>query len=218
MFSTELRIAISATLETALNKYLQLDPDCRNKLARMEGKCLAIELKGLDITFYLLTDNQGIQVLNHYPEQPDATLSGTPMELLGLTLEKQPGPAMFAGGVKISGDTELGQHFKRMFDSLDIDWEEHLSQYTGDIIAHKLGNLFRGTKEWSKQATDILQQDLAEYLLQEDHLVPEKTELEDFFSEIDKLREDTDRIQARISRLKNQLADTDNPARPERTR
>lgn len=212
MFSTELRIAITATLEAALNQYLQLDPDSRSHLASMEGKCLAVELKGLDISFYLLTDNQGIQVLNHYPEQPDATLSGTPMELLGLALEQQPGPAMFAGGVKISGDTELGQHFKRLFDSLDIDWEEHLSQYTGDIIAHKLGSLFRSGKEWRQQAADILQQDVAEYLLQEDHLVPEKAELEEFFSEIDKLREDTDRIQARISRLQNQLADTENPA------
>ena len=207
MLSTELRLALSAILEASLNKYLQLDPDSKHKLARMAGKCLAIKLKGLDITLYLLIDSQGIQIFNHYPDTPDATLSGTPMELLNLTLEQQPGPAMFADGVKISGDTELGQHFKRLFDSLDIDWEEQLSHYTGDIFAHKLGNLFRTGKTWGQQAGDILQQDIAEYLLQEDHLVPEQAELEDFFSQIDKLREDTDRLQARISRLKNKLAE-----------
>jgi ubiquinone biosynthesis protein UbiJ len=205
MSATELRIAILAALETALNRYIQLDPGGLSKLAHLEGTCLAIELKGLDTTLYLVTDNQGIQVFHRFPEQPDATLSGTPMELFGLALEQQPGPAMFADGVKISGDTELGQHFKRLFDSLDIDWEEHLSRYTGDVVAHKVGNLARTGKQWGKQATDILRQDIAEYLLQEDHLVPERQELEGFFSQIDTLRDDTDRLSARIERLKDRL-------------
>jgi ubiquinone biosynthesis protein UbiJ len=210
MLATELRLAITGALEAALNRYLQLDPDSRSKLAAMQGKCLAIELTGLEFTLYLLIDSQGILIFNDYPETPDATLSGSPLDLLGLALQQQPGPAMFAGGVKISGDTELGQFFKRLFDSLDIDWEEHLSQYTGDIVAHKLGNLFRSGVQWGQQASDILRQDIAEYLLQEDRLVPEKAELEGFFSEIDNLREDTDRLEARIKRFKEQLVNQAN--------
>jgi len=205
MFGTELRLAVTATLEAALNHYLQLDPDSRHKLAHMEGKCLAVEFKRMDITLYLLTDAQGIQILNYYPEQADATLSGTPMELFGLALEQQPGPAMFAGGVNISGDTELGQNFKRLFDALDIDWEEHLSTYSGDIFAHKMGTMLRSGKKWGQQAQQTLQQDIAEYLLQEDHLIAEKQELDSFFSSIDQFREDTDRTEAQITRLKNQL-------------
>lgn len=205
MLKTEFKLAIIGVLENALNQYLQLDPDSQQMLAKMEGKCLAIELKGLDITLYLLVDTKGIQIFSDYPETPDATLSGTPMALLGLALEKQPGPATFTDGVKISGDTGLGQAFKRLFDSLDIDWEEHISRYTGDIVAHKLGNLFRMGAEWQQQAGDIIRQDISEYLLQEDRLVPEKTELEAFFSQIDTLRDDTERLQARLQRLKNQL-------------
>lgn len=208
MLTTELKLAIIGTLENALNQYLLLDPDSQRMLTKMAGKCLAIELKGLDITLYLLVDARGIQIFSDYPDTPDATLSGTPMELLGLALEKQPGPATFSGGVKITGDTALGQSFKRLFDSLDIDWEEHLSRYTGDIVAHRLGNLFRTGVEWGQQAGDILRQDIAEYLLQEDQLVPEKMELEALYSQIDTLRDDTERLQARLQRLKNQLADT----------
>lgn len=205
MFATEIKLVLIGTLESAVNTYLQLDPDSYRVLEKMQGKCLAIELKGLDVTLFLLTDVQGIQVFSEYPEAPDATLSGTPMELLGLALEEQPGPAMFAEGVKISGDTELGQLFKRLFDTLDIDWEEHLSHFTGDIIAYKLGNLFRAGKQWGQQASDIVRQDIAEYLLQEDHLVPEKAELEGFYTQIDTLRDDTERLQARIQRIQERL-------------
>ena len=63
----------------------------------------------------------------------------------------------------------------------------------------------RTGKEWGQQAADMLRQDIAEYLLQEDQLVPERQELEGFFSQIDNLRDDTDRLFARIERLKNQL-------------
>ena len=208
MLATELKLTIIGTLESALNNYLQLDPDSQRILEKMTGKCLAIELKGLDITLFLLTDAKGIQIFSDYPDTPDATLSGTPMELLGLALEQQPGPAMFAEGVKISGDTELGQLFKRLFDSLDIDWEEHFSRYTGDIVAHKMGNLLRSGIDWSQQAGDILRQDIAEYLLQEDHLVPEKAELEGFYTDIDTLRDNTERLQARIQRIKDHLANS----------
>jgi ubiquinone biosynthesis protein UbiJ len=208
MLKTEFKLAIIGVLENALNQYLQLDPDSQQMLAKMEGKCLAIELKGLDLTLYLLVDTKGIQIFSDFPETPDATLSGTPMELFGLALEKQPGPATFTDGVKISGDTGLGQSFKRLFDSLDIDWEEHVSRYTGDIVAHKLGNLFRMGVDWQQQASDIIRQDISEYLLQEDQLVPEKTELEAFYSQIDTLRDDTERLQVRIQRLKSRLSDS----------
>jgi ubiquinone biosynthesis protein UbiJ len=115
---------------------------------------------------------------------------------------------VFAEGVKISGDTELGQLFKRLFDSLDIDWEEYFSHYTGDIVAHKMGSLLRSGIDWSQQAIDILRQDIAEYLLQEDHLVPEKAELEGFYTDIDTLRDNTERLEARIQRIKDQLANS----------
>ena len=208
MLATEFKLAFIGTLESSLNTYLRLDPESQRILEKMTGKCLAIELKGLDVTLYLLTDAKGIQVFSSYPDAPDATLSGTPMELLGLALEQQPGPAMFAEGVKISGDTELGQLFKRLFDSMDIDWEEHFSHYTGDIIAHKLGSLLRSGVDWSQQAGEILRLDIAEYLLQEDHLVPEKAELEGFYTDIDTLRDNTERLQARIQRIKDQLANS----------
>lgn len=201
MLTTELQLAITATLESALNNYLRLDSEHPHRLSRLAGKYLAIELLGMNTTIYLLADDKGIQLFNHYEGEADATLSGTPLALMRLALTRQPGPAMFSDDLTLSGDTELGQQYKRLFDSLDIDWEEHLSRYSGDILAHKLAGLVRSGLSWNNQARTILQQDIAEYLLQEQQLVTEKAELQRFFNHVDVLREDVDRLQARIEHL-----------------
>jgi ubiquinone biosynthesis accessory factor UbiJ len=46
-----------------------------------------------------------------------------------------------------------------------------------------------------------LQQNLAEYLREEARLLPDKSQIKDYLTDIDKLRADFDRLEARISRL-----------------
>jgi ubiquinone biosynthesis protein UbiJ len=48
-------------------------------------------------------------------------------------------------------------------------------------------------------------QDPSEYLQEETRLVTTGFELEDFARQVDTLRNDTDRLQARLQRLKNHL-------------
>jgi ubiquinone biosynthesis protein UbiJ len=108
--------------------------------------------------------------------------------------------------VEISGDAELGQQFSEILEALDIDWEEHLSHFTGDLVAHKLGNVVRGALSWGRQTVDTLGQDVAEYLQEESETVPNQDEAEGFMSQVDVLRTDVDRMEARVKRLENNLA------------
>ena len=43
----------------------------------------------------------------------------------------------------MTGDVELGQQVKTLFDEIDIDWEGHLARFTGDVVAFQVGSLFR---------------------------------------------------------------------------
>ena len=201
----ELNAAFTAVLETAVNSYLKLAPDSLTRLGRLQGKVVAVELRGLKQTLYLLPDQQGLMIQSHFEGEPDATLSGTPVSFAELSLSSNPNRVLFRGDVTISGDIKLGQDFKRILDELDVDWEEVLSQYTGDVVAHKLGDLLRGFNQWGRNTLNTLGQDAAEYLQQESFDLPFKEEVEPFLKEVNRVRDDVERLAARVARLQQKL-------------
>jgi ubiquinone biosynthesis protein UbiJ len=201
----KLPIPFLAGIETAINRYLELDPEVIKRLAELEGRVIQIDLKGINATLYLLPGSGNIQVLGSYENDADTCISGTPLALLQMGMVKNVQKSLFSGDVEISGDTELGQTFKQILDDMDIDWEEHLSHITGDIIAHQAGKLVRETLQWGKKAMDTIGQDLSEYLQEEIRAVATQHEVEDFLENIDTLREDTDRLDARVRRIYEKL-------------
>lgn len=203
--ASEILSGFTAMLEKALNTAVSLDPETLQRLEAFAGKVIAIELQGFNLTFYLLPAADGFTLLNRYAGEADTTLSGTPLGLAEMALGPDAGRVLFSGEVTIRGDVELGQKFKRLLDDLDIDWEEQLSHLTGDIAAHKLGDLFRATGAWGQQAIGVLGRNTAEYLQQESRDLPMAEEVAAFNQEVDTLRDDVARLDARIARLQQQL-------------
>ncbi len=185
----------------ALNSYLRLDADTLQRLGALTGKVIAIELRGLDVVFYLLPHAAGIRVEGECAEVPDAWLSGAPLALARLGITRHEQGTLFGGDVEIRGDIELGQRFKAVLDGIDVDWEEHLSRMTGDVIAHQVGNVARGMREWGRNTLDTVSRDVAEYLHEESRDLPVRGEVDEFLAHIDILRSDVDRLEARVQRL-----------------
>jgi ubiquinone biosynthesis protein UbiJ len=111
---------------------------------------------------------------------------------------------LFSGDVEISGDTQLAQHFSHFMNTLEIDWEEQLSKLTGDVVAHEVGNLLRGFSEWGQDQLTTSRLNLQEYLTEELRLLPSRCEVEEFLADVDTLRDDLDRLDARIGLLRQQ--------------
>lgn len=193
--------AVTAAIETALNSVLQLDKDTLARLEKLQGKIIAIEVRGLDVSLYLIPEPGKLSVYGRYEAEADTVLRGTPLALMRMGLVKHAGDVLFAGDVEISGDVELGQEFSEILEALDIDWEEHLSHVTGDLVAHKLGNAVRGVLSWGQQTADTLGQDVAEYLQEESDTLPNGDEVDGFLLQVDVLRTDVDRLEARVRRL-----------------
>jgi ubiquinone biosynthesis protein UbiJ len=206
--TAELAMSVTAGLETALNTALRLDPEAFKRLNKFSDKVIAIELQGLDLTLYLLPGANGINLMSQYPAEPDTTLSGTPLAMAKMALGPDASKVLFSGEVTIRGDVETGQRFKRLLDELDIDWEELLSRYSGDIVAHKLGNLVRATAAWGQQTLNILGQDAAEYLQQEGQDLPLPGSVRQYLQAVDAVRDDTARLEARVARLRQHLSAT----------
>jgi ubiquinone biosynthesis protein UbiJ len=116
-------------------------------------------------------------------------------------VQRDSAPLFFAGEVEIRGDTRLGRQFKSLLADMEIDWEEQLSRLVGDIASHRIAGLFNDLRKWSKTAADNFADDLGEYLQEESRDVVSGAEMGMFYQQVDKLRDDTERLIARIHRL-----------------
>lgn len=203
-----LSTAMAVVLETAINQVLVMDPETLDRLRNLKGKVIAVDLKGLNVSLYLIPADQGLNVFGHFEGEADTVLRGTPVAIAKMGLVREAGDVLFAGDVEITGDVELGQQFRQILDGLDIDMEEHLSHVTGDIVAHKVGNLFRSMTRWGKNTINTLSQDASEYLQEESQDLPTPGEVDHYLKDVDTLRSDVDRIEARIARLNKRLKES----------
>jgi len=192
-------------LETALNQYLSLDQDSGYFLTPLAGKVIAVTVQPFDETIYLCPTTDSIQCLDQFPGQADTRLSGSIWALGLMGLSSTPMRSVFSGEVTIEGDMQTGRKFQELFAKLDIDLEEKLSQFTGDIIAHKVANFFRAGQSWSKESIETFRLNAKEFLEEETRDLPSAPEADIYYAQVDELRTDFDRLQSRVERLKNLL-------------
>jgi ubiquinone biosynthesis protein UbiJ len=193
------------TLQKAINHALNLDESMPAKLAALQGKVLEIIVTPLAVNFFIHFDEGKLKLLADYDEQPNTIIHSSPIGLIRLSfLPASKARSLFNEKMRISGDIELGQRVKKLFDELDIDWEGHLAHFTGDVVAHQIGSLFRQGIAFKNQFTQSIRHNLSDYLQEELRYFPTQEEMADFFSDIDKLSLDVERLQAHISHLTSQ--------------
>ena len=198
----QLPLPATLALQTAANAVLSLDERTRSRLRKLQGKVVEVHLLGLDLHLYVLIHADRLEVLNFFDGDVDAIIRGAPMAMASMGLSTR---ALFEGEVEIDGDIECGTQFKRLIESLDIDWEEHLSQFTGDIAAHQMGNAVRRTRTWLDRTVQAFGEDLGDYLREEALLTPTESECDAFQTDVDTLRSDVDRLAQRIERVHGKL-------------
>ena len=191
-------------LEAMVNRYLSLDPEVTEKLAELEGRVIAVEITGVDKTLYFLPHQAGMDVVEEYDATVDTTLKGSPIALLKMSMSKDVAPLMLKGEVEIEGDVRLGRNFKKILSEMDIDWEEYVARIIGDVPAQHLAKLTKKIISWGRQSTNDIALDMSEYLQEESRDLVSKPELEKFYQDVDALRNQLDRFQARLEILKTQ--------------
>ena len=188
-------------IETVINRYLALDPEMLDKLARFNGKVIKLEMTGIDKVFYMLPNDRGIQVLAEHEGPADTVLRGTPISLFKMGLVSNAANLLLKGEIEISGDTRLGHQFKDVFSQMDIDWSEPLANLVGDSFAYQLQQSASKLGRCGKDSVKSVSTSFSEYLQEESRDVVTDTELNIFNEAVDQLRDDVDRLQARINTL-----------------
>jgi ubiquinone biosynthesis protein UbiJ len=190
-----------APLEAALNRNIAASAAARALCERLEGKTLAVKVAGLPFDLYLRCSAGRLHVTSTQ-SQSDATLSGTVVGLMSLA-GAGPESAVRGGSVHIEGDAEVAQGFKELLALARPEFEEELARFVGDVPAHQIGRLARGALDFGKRLAGTFTQNVAEYLQEESRDLPSATEVAEFLQDVDRLRDDTERLEARLKLLEN---------------
>jgi len=188
-------------LESVINHYLALDPEMLDKLASFKGKVIKLEITGINRALFLFPGNRGIQLKTEYEGPVDTILAGSPASLFKMGLVSDVADLLLKGEVEISGDTRLGHRFKNVFRQMDIDWSEPLANLVGDSVACQIQQSARSLGQWGKDTIKSVSMSSSEYLQEESRDVVTDTEIEIFNEAVDQLRDDVDRLQAKIKSL-----------------
>jgi len=194
-------------MEAALNHALQLDPATLNRLGKLAGHVIEINCTAPALTVFLHPHAQGMIILGRCEHEADCRITGSALALLKLMTAENKSEALFNKQISLSGDIDLSQSLQTILGDLDLDWEGRLAEYAGDIAAHQIGNQARNLKSWRQQASHSMLLNIEEYLHEETRSLPPHAELEPFYRSIDTLALTTDRLEARIERLKKTLKD-----------
>lgn len=187
-------------LEPALNKMLALDPATAVRLPALAGKPLKVVLTPLNSGITLKVDNHLLRFAGN--DEPAAiTLTGSLQDFLQAAANRG---ELAAGSLQVQGDVGAAQRWQQFFTDLQPDWEEELSKYLGDIAGPQLASLLRAFSGWLKQALAQVQQTGVEYLQEESRMLVAPAELQAFLAEVDRLRDDAERLlqKARLQGVK----------------
>lgn len=188
-------------LESALNAYLRLDPDTINQLASLQNKVILLDIEDWNFNVFITPTPNGLSLHPTLDCDPDTIICGKLEALIKLSQTDARNSDLFKNRVVVTGDLETGEKIRDILNAIDIDWEEKLSQFTGDIIAHKIGSFARKLKQTGQQTRATLSRNLSEFLRHEVNLLPSRQEVTCFTHEVSNLRNDVDRLEARLCLL-----------------
>lgn len=196
---------LAAALEKALNYVLTLDPDTLSRLNKLQGKVVKLNISDWNLECFVVVRENSLGIMTHYAGLPDASISGKFMGLVQVGRQRASGPALFEQGIKIDGDLELGEQIRDIIRHLDLDLEEYLSRFVGDIAAHEI--IWRGKSflEFGKKTWQSLTENVREFCQIEASYAPSRRQAEQFYRDISELRNDVERAAVRLARLEKQI-------------
>ena len=169
--------------------------------AQLEGQTLQIAALPTELALHFVVTNGQLQLNQGMAENPDATISGSLINLSRLAGD-DPEAVIRDGHVSISGDADVATNFRALLAITRPDWEEELSKLTGDALAHEAGRAFRGVAGWAARARHSLGRSAAEYLSEESRDLVATTELKEFYAEVDQLAMSVERAEAKLRMIK----------------
>lgn len=176
-------------------------------LAPMSGKVLKFSITDLhfdlwitcgDSQWWLSTDPQG---------DPDVSLSGTLGNLIetARSMTKPDSPLIFEG-LDIRGSVGVLQTMQRMFQALDLDWEDMVTRAVGPVAGQALIQFIKASRAQWKTSRESIARQAEDFVRMEQSTVLTHQRFDPHTQAVSQLMRQIDRMQARLKRLETKHA------------
>lgn len=177
-----------------INRFLKLDPQSPKLLSPLTDKSICLHIIDINQNFIITVKENRLILSSNQSFDADLTIKGKVAHLLEMAVKSERDHPIFHQEVSLYGEVRLAQSLQNIVYRLDIDWEEYLAQFTGDIVAHRLGRGFRNFRNWVKTRRKNFLRHAAQYIQEEKRISPTQEEFEKFRRDLEKLRDDLARI------------------------
>jgi ubiquinone biosynthesis protein UbiJ len=200
-------VLVFPLMEKAINTYLTLGHVKPEAFSKLTGKVIAIKLEGVELKFFMSFTQSEVFVQSTMTGKPNLSIAAAPFTLLQLFKEEDPSTTLFSDKIKIEGDVATAQALQLFFKSVDVDWEYYFSLLAGDVVANESSKILKNGLGKLKTFSKSFRANVMEYLQEEKQVIPPKVLVQDFFNEVDTLRNDVARLEQRVQRLTMKLKD-----------
>jgi ubiquinone biosynthesis protein UbiJ len=189
----------AATASAAINHLLAQEPWARQELQRHSGKIACIDAGSIALRLRVTADG----MLEAAPADEPARVT-IRVKLSDLPLIAQNRERAFSY-VQIEGDAEFANAISSLSKSLRWEAEHDLEKVVGPIAAVRMVSGARTVFETVKNGHQKLAENVAEFLLDEKHLLVRPHTVEAFSADVVRLRDDVERAAKRLAKLEQKL-------------
>ena len=185
---------------SVLNRNIRATTPARELCNKLAGTVVAIRVRNTALAAWFVVGEDNLELTANCDAEPDVAISGSLLTLARMAGESGTS-ALRDGSLELTGDPHVADDFQKMLAYARPDVEEELSGVVGDVVAHRLGDFARGVGNWSRNARSTMGANIREYLQEESRDVPSRYEVGRFADKVSTLRDDVDRLEARMNHL-----------------
>ena len=169
----------------------------QSKLVDHKNKIIIIKIS--DLKLILKVDENGLLHSLNEAEKFDCIIKLTVNSFISQLINNN------NSNISIEGDLELANQVAQVLKKIEWDIEEDLSKYIGDIPAIKTTKILKKVVTKGQKNIGNITGALLEYWQEENKILTKKRNVEIFNSEVDKIVEDTERLEARIKIMNEKI-------------
>ena len=199
----------SAFIEGGINKLLDLDEASAARLASLKGARLIVYLEPLPNAF-MLVFSERVDVLSVYDSFDETVANLSPLDccistsmqtLPQLKETNQLTRLIQQNKLNVEGELAVAQKVSALFQQLDIDVEEIIAEKTSDVFAHQSVKTVKAVQEKASKVFAALARNLGNVIVEEKPVAAHRLAVMHFSDEVNALRDDTARLEARLKQL-----------------